>query len=52
MPIDPTRIQALCFDVDGTLSDTDDLYAEKMTRLLKPFHFIFRKIKFYSSLRF
>jgi HAD superfamily hydrolase (TIGR01509 family) len=44
MPIDPTRIQALCFDVDGTLSDTDDLYAEKLTRLLKPFHFFFRKM--------
>ena len=44
MPIDPTRIQALCFDVDGTLSDTDDLYAEKLARLLKPFQFIHPKL--------
>lgn len=25
-------IQALCFDVDGTLSDTDDLYARQVSR--------------------
>jgi HAD superfamily hydrolase (TIGR01662 family) len=41
MPIYPDRIQALCFDVDGTLSDTDDLYVEKLSRILKPFHFFF-----------
>ena len=29
MPLNLARIQALCFDVDGTLSDTDDLYVEK-----------------------
>lgn len=29
MKLDLARIQALCFDVDGTLSDTDDLYVEK-----------------------
>jgi N-acetyl-D-muramate 6-phosphate phosphatase len=29
MPLDLPRIKALCFDVDGTLSDTDDLYARK-----------------------
>ncbi len=33
MPLDLSRIRALCFDVDGTLSDTDDLYAQKV----KPF---------------
>ncbi len=27
MGIDVSRIQALCFDVDGTLSDSDDVYA-------------------------
>jgi phosphoglycolate phosphatase-like HAD superfamily hydrolase len=26
MSLDLTRIRALCFDVDGTLSDTDDQY--------------------------
>lgn len=41
MAIDLVRIQALCFDVDGTLSDTDDLYVEKLRRVLQPFQFIF-----------
>lgn len=29
MPLELARLQALCFDVDGTLSDTDNLYVEK-----------------------
>jgi phosphoglycolate phosphatase-like HAD superfamily hydrolase len=32
MSLDALRIKALCFDVDGTLSDTDDLYAQKVSR--------------------
>ncbi|MFZ5819648.1 MAG: HAD family hydrolase [Chloroflexota bacterium] len=36
------RIHALCFDVDGTLSDTDDLYTARLARLLRPFRFLFR----------
>ncbi len=36
MSLDLQRIQALCFDVDGTLSDTDDLYVEKVVRFLPP----------------
>ncbi len=28
------RIKALCFDVDGTLSDTDDLYTQRLARSL------------------
>ena len=39
MPLDIPRIKALCFDVDGTLSDTDDLYAQKVARLLPPLLF-------------
>lgn len=39
MPLNPTRIKALCFDVDGTLSDTDDLYAGKISRFLPSFLF-------------
>ena len=39
MPLDVSRIRALCFDVDGTLSDTDDLYAQKVTRFLPRFLF-------------
>lgn len=34
MSLDISRIQALCFDVDGTLSDTDDLYEQKVMRFL------------------
>ena len=34
MSFDAARIQALCFDVDGTLSDTDDLYSQKVSRFL------------------
>jgi phosphoglycolate phosphatase-like HAD superfamily hydrolase len=39
MPLELERIRALCFDVDGTLSDTDDVYTEKVARLLP--HFLF-----------
>jgi len=34
MSLDITRIKALCFDVDGTLSDTDDLYAKRVSPYL------------------
>lgn len=40
MPPDTTRIRALCFDVDGTLSDTDDLYAGKLTGFLRSVPFV------------
>lgn len=39
MPIIPQKVRALCFDVDGTLSDTDDLYAEKVAKYLPRFLF-------------
>jgi len=39
MPLEISRIHALCFDVDGTLSDTDDLYAHKVQRFLPRFLF-------------
>ena len=39
MSLEPSRIRALCFDVDGTLSDTDDLYARKVERFLPRFLF-------------
>lgn len=37
MPLDIPRIRALCFDVDGTLSDTDDQFKQKIERYLTPF---------------
>jgi len=39
MALDISRIKALCFDVDGTLIDTDDLYARKIVDLLPRFLF-------------
>lgn len=42
MSLDIPRIRALCFDVDGTLSDTDDQFEQKVEKLLTPFKFFFR----------
>lgn len=40
MTLQIERIQALCFDIDGTLSDTDDTYVAKVTRWLRPGRFL------------
>ncbi|HEY5728997.1 MAG TPA: HAD family hydrolase [Anaerolineales bacterium] len=39
MMLEIPRIKALCFDVDGTLSDTDDLYVHKAARFFPRFLF-------------
>ena len=39
MPLDISRVKALCFDVDGTLSDTDDLYSSHISDFLPSFLF-------------
>ena len=36
MALDINRIKALCFDVDGTLRDTDDAYAAKLSKMISP----------------
>ena len=41
MPLDLTRIHALCFDIDGTLRDTDDQMVQQLASLLKPLRFLF-----------
>ena len=51
MPLQVSRIRAICFDVDGTLSDTDDVMVEKFAGLLKPFHFLFPKQNIASTAR-
>lgn len=38
---DPSRLQALLFDMDGTLADTDDAYIAAVARLIRPFNFLF-----------
>ncbi len=35
MTLDLSRVKALCFDVDGTLRDTDDLYVDRLGGYLK-----------------
>jgi len=42
MSLEKSRIRALCFDVDGTLSDTDDQFVEKLVHWLNPVGFLFR----------
>lgn len=41
MSLDLDRIQALCFDVDGTLSDTDDQFVENLAAILEKVSFLF-----------
>ncbi|MGA2489880.1 MAG: HAD family hydrolase [Anaerolineales bacterium] len=41
MPLHVSRIRAICFDVDGTLSDTDDVMVAQLAGLLHPIHFLF-----------
>lgn len=41
MPLEISKIRALCFDVDGTLSDTDDRWVQQVERLLRPVRWFF-----------
>ncbi|MEN8172155.1 MAG: HAD family hydrolase [Chloroflexota bacterium] len=41
MPLDLPRIRAICFDVDGTLSNTDDQFVLKLVNLLSPVQSLF-----------
>ena len=43
MSIDLQRIKGLCFDVDGTLSDTDDAWVARLTKRLNPLSFLFKQ---------
>jgi HAD superfamily hydrolase (TIGR01509 family) len=43
VPLDPERIKLLCFDVDGTLSDTDDRWVTRLSRFLRPVNFLSHK---------
>jgi phosphoglycolate phosphatase-like HAD superfamily hydrolase len=42
MSLDTQRIRGLCFDIDGTLSDSDDQAVAKLSRLLKPLRFLLK----------
>jgi len=43
MPLDIPRIQGICFDVDGTLSDTDDLWVSRLEKTISPANLLFPK---------
>ena len=43
MPLETGRISAICFDIDGTLSDTDDQWVHRLKRLLYPIRGLFPK---------
>jgi HAD superfamily hydrolase (TIGR01549 family) len=40
--IDRSRVRGLLFDVDGTLSDTDDRMVDRVARFLKPIAWLFK----------
>ena len=52
MPLEVERIKGICFDIDGTLSDTDDRWVQKLTRLLKPVHFMLAEHNARAAARF
>jgi phosphoglycolate phosphatase-like HAD superfamily hydrolase len=41
MSLDLRRVRAICFDVDGTLSDTDDRWVQRLDRALRPLRWVF-----------
>lgn len=43
MTIDFSRVRGLCFDVDGTLSDTDDAWVDRLTQIFLHAPFLFTK---------
>ncbi|PWH13524.1 MAG: hypothetical protein DDG59_14125 [Anaerolineae bacterium] len=53
MPLDLKRIKAICFDIDGTLADSDDVMVEQMEAVLSVPLFIFprqRRMQFARKL--
>lgn len=36
------RVKGLCFDIDGTISDTDDAWVEKLVSFFNPVKFLFK----------
>jgi len=51
MPLDIPRIQGICFDVDGTLSDTDDLWVNRLEKTLTPARLLFAQHKLHTFSR-
>jgi phosphoglycolate phosphatase-like HAD superfamily hydrolase len=51
MPIDVDRVKLLCFDVDGTISDTDDVLVNKLYRWISFITGIFPTLDTYNIAR-
>ena len=51
MSIHTERVKAILFDIDGVLSDSDDLMVQKVERLIHPFHFFSTMEKRHSAAR-
>jgi len=45
MPIDPQRVRLICFDVDGTLADTDDQWVSRLASALQLLPRIFPRVQ-------
>jgi len=39
--LDLGRVQAVLFDMDGTLAETDEEYLRRLVRLVRPLRFFF-----------
>lgn len=51
MPLDVSRVRAICFDVDGTLRDTDDQWVTRVSGLFRPFGFLLPRQDHVSAAR-
>lgn len=45
MALNVERIKAICFDVDGTLSDTDNVWVERLSRSMAWMRFIIKPVQ-------
>jgi phosphoglycolate phosphatase-like HAD superfamily hydrolase len=44
MPLNAQKIRAICFDIDGTLRDTDDMYVLKLQSWIRPLALFYRPL--------
>ena len=51
MGIQVEQVRAILFDIDGTLSDSDDLMVQRVERFLKPFYYFSSNEKLHTTAR-
>jgi phosphoglycolate phosphatase len=49
--IDPGRVRAILFDLDGTIADTDDTYVRRLASVMRPIFSLFRNQNVLASAR-